>query len=93
MIQNKNAEIRHWASKAAQVVVGNLFYACGVNLAINPLHFYSGGFTGIAQLLRLFLLNVVHIPQINIKTGFRYKPVQRFQQVIGQPLRQVKAQN
>ena len=64
MIQNKNAEIRHWASKAAQVVVGNLFYACGVNLAINPLHFYSGGFTGIAQLLRLFLLNLVHIPQI-----------------------------
>jgi uncharacterized membrane-anchored protein YitT (DUF2179 family) len=51
-------------SKIVLILLGNIFYAMGVNLAINPLHFYSGGFTGIAQLLRLFLLQVLHVPQI-----------------------------
>lgn len=51
-------------SKIFLVVFGNIFYAAGVNLAINPLHFYSGGFTGIAQLLRLLLVQVLHLPQI-----------------------------
>lgn len=52
------------ARKAALIILGNLFYAFGVNFCINPLHFYSGGFTGIAQLIRLFLLSVLHVPQI-----------------------------
>ena len=50
-------------------VVGNLVYAVGVNVGINPLHLYSGGFTGIAQLIRTFLIQVVHIPEI---PGFDY---------------------
>ena len=45
-------------------VVGNLTYAAGVNLMINPIHLYSGGFTGIAQLIRTFLLQFMHLPQI-----------------------------
>ncbi len=45
-------------------VFGNLFYALGVNFGINPIHLYSGGFTGIAQLIRTFLLEFLHIPQI-----------------------------
>lgn len=45
-------------------VVGNLIYAAGVNIGISPLHLYSGGFTGIAQLIRTFLIHVVHIPEI-----------------------------
>ena len=45
-------------------VLGNLFYAAGVNIGINPIHLYSGGFTGIAQLIRTFLLEFLHIPQI-----------------------------
>ena len=52
------------AEKAAMTVAGNLIYAMGVNLMINPLHLYSGGFTGISQLIRLFLLEVLHLPQI-----------------------------
>lgn len=52
------------AEKAAMTVVGNLIYAMGVNLMINPIHLYSGGFTGISQLIRLFLLEVLHLPQI-----------------------------
>ena len=50
--------------KAGITVLGNLTYAAGVNLMINPIHLYSGGFTGIAQLIRTFLLDFLHIPQI-----------------------------
>ena len=45
-------------------ILGNLTYAAGVNLMINPIHLYSGGFTGIAQLIRTLLIDVMHIPQI-----------------------------
>ena len=45
-------------------VLGNVLYACGVNLMINPIHLYSGGFTGITQLIRLFLTGFLHIPEI-----------------------------
>ncbi len=46
------------------IVLGNLSYSAGVNLMINPIHLYSGGFTGIAQLIRMLLLDVLHFPQI-----------------------------
>lgn len=57
-IAKKNIE------KITLITLGNLFYSMGVNLCINPLHFYSGGFTGIAQLIRMFLLDFLHVPQI-----------------------------
>ncbi len=50
--------------KIIMIIVGNLSYAAGVNLMINPIHLYSGGFTGIAQLIRTFLLDFLHVPQI-----------------------------
>lgn len=50
--------------RAAITVLGNLTYAMGVNLMISPIHLYSGGFTGITQLIRTFLLEFLHIPQI-----------------------------
>ena len=50
--------------KIIMTVAGNIIYAAGVNLMINPLHLYSGGFTGIAQLIRLFLLSVLHLPEL-----------------------------
>ena len=50
--------------KTGLIVLGNLSYAAGVNLMINPIHLYSGGFTGIAQLVRTFLLDFMHMPQI-----------------------------
>lgn len=57
---------RTW-EKIILVVAGNLFYACGNNLAIMPLHLYSGGFTGIAQLIRTVLIQILHMP---VPTGF-----------------------
>ena len=63
---NKVKEIKK--SKKFEIVLltvfGNLIYAMGVNLGINPIHLYSGGFTGIAQLIRTFLVEFLHIPQI-----------------------------
>ena len=55
---------KKFADKVLLTILGNVTYAAGVNLAITPLHLYSGGFTGIAQLIRTFLLEVIHIPQI-----------------------------
>lgn len=52
------------ASRVAMTVAGNISYAAGVNLMINPIHLYSGGFTGITQLIRLFLVEFLHIPEI-----------------------------
>lgn len=50
--------------RIAITVLGNLTYAAGVNLMINPIHLYSGGFTGIAQLVRTFLIEYLHVPVI-----------------------------
>ena len=50
--------------RVGMIILGNLTYSMGVNLMINPIHLYSGGFTGIAQLIRTFMLEILHIPQI-----------------------------
>ena len=60
----KNNFDKRLIDKIFLTVIGNFIYAAGVDLAITPLHLYSGGFTGIAQLIRTFLLEVIHIPQI-----------------------------
>ncbi len=43
-------------------VGGSLLFALGVNLIIIPLGLYNGGFMGIAQLLRTFLVSFLHLP-------------------------------
>ena len=55
---------RKTVERIGMTVVGNLIYAMGINLMINPLHLYSSGFTGISQLIRMFLIEVLHVPQI-----------------------------
>lgn len=52
------------ADRIVMTVTGNIIYAAGVNLMINPLHLYSGGFTGITQLIRLFLVEFLKMPEI-----------------------------
>lgn len=50
--------------KVALTIVGNVIFAAGNNLCIMPLHLYSGGFTGVAQLLRTFVINLTGIESI-----------------------------
>lgn len=52
------------AYRIGMIILGNLTYSMGVNLMINPIHLYSGGFTGITQLLRTFLIEFLNVPQV-----------------------------
>lgn len=42
-------------------VLGGFLFAFGVNLIIMPMNLYNGGFMGVAQLLRTFVVSVLHI--------------------------------
>ena len=39
---------------------GSLLFAAGVNLIIMPMKLYNGGFMGVAQLIRTFVVSVLH---------------------------------
>jgi len=41
---------------------GSLLFALGVNLIIVPLGLYNGGFMGISQLIRTFVVSGLHLP-------------------------------
>lgn len=49
-------------AQAAYAVVGSLMFAIAVNQLIIPLNLYNGGFTGISQLIGLFLKEKLHLP-------------------------------
>lgn len=55
---------RKFLNQAILILAGNFIFALGVNQIITPMNLYNGGFTGIAQLLRIFLINYVGINQI-----------------------------
>lgn len=57
-----DAKKREKLVQAVYTVSGSLIYALGLNLLITPLGLYNGGFMGIAQLIRTFLVGVLHIP-------------------------------
>lgn len=46
--------------------LGSLLFALGVNLIIMPLDLYNGGFMGVAQLIRTFVVSVLHVDAGNI---------------------------
>ena len=46
------------------VVGGNILFAVGVNVIISPMNLYSSGFTGMSMLIRMFLLDFLHFPEI-----------------------------
>ncbi len=46
--------------------LGSLLFAAGVNLIIMPLKLYNGGFMGVAQLIRTFIVSVLHVNAGNI---------------------------
>ena len=51
-------------SRIAMAVGGNILFAFGLNRIISPMNLYSSGFTGISMLLRLLVVDFLHIPQI-----------------------------
>ena len=57
--REKAAEQQPWlkeeGSRALGIILGSVIYALGVNLFLRPLHLYSGGFMGFAQLLTTVL--------------------------------------
>ena len=42
------------------IILGNIIYAVSINVLITPMSLYNGGFLGMAQLLRLFFVKVLH---------------------------------
>lgn len=63
-IETSNIEKKRRMQNIIFVIVGNIMAAGSVNLIITPMHLYNGGFTGLAQLIRMFFLEVLHLPQI-----------------------------
>ena len=59
-----NADRKHTLSRIALVIVGNLLFFFFFYMIITPMNFYSCGFTGMSMLLRMFLVNILHVPQI-----------------------------
>ena len=47
--------------KFINATLGEILFCIGLNLFIVPMGLYTGGFLGIAQLIRTFLLNTLHI--------------------------------
>ncbi|MDD5822963.1 MAG: YitT family protein [Firmicutes bacterium] len=60
----KNLDKKKFATQAFLIVAGNIIFAVGVNQIITPMNLYNGGFTGISQLIRTVMINVLGIPEI-----------------------------
>ncbi len=58
----KDAKKKEQVVQTVYVVGGSLLFALGVNSIIVPLSLYNGGFMGISQLLRTFLVSGLHLP-------------------------------
>ena len=65
----KESEKRQNLNQLAWAIGGAFLFAVGINLIITPLGLYNGGFMGMAQLIRTFLvefLNLSFLGQIDI---------------------------
>ena len=58
------AKRKHLIHRILLVIAGNIIFAIGVNVIITPMNLYSSGFTGLSMLIRMFLLDILHVPQI-----------------------------
>ena len=61
MLKGINDKKKEEIIQTASIVAGCLIYAIGLNMLITPLALYNGGFMGIAQLIRTFMVSVLHI--------------------------------
>lgn len=60
------------AMRLALSFLSCILYAIGINWFIVPLGLYSGGLLGICQLLRTFLIEVLHFPDVVDYSGIFY---------------------
>jgi len=51
---------------AGLIVAGSMLYALGMNLFLTPLHLFSGGGVGLAQLLTLFFEQFIRVEGLNL---------------------------
>ena len=75
MLEKMNGKKKENLTQGAYIVIGCLTYAVGLNMLITPLDLYNGGFMGIAQLIRTFLVSVLHFqmpPGMDIAGGIYY---------------------
>ena len=54
------------AKNAGLIIGGSLLYALGMNLFLTPLHLFSGGGVGLAQLLTLFIEQFIDVGSFNL---------------------------
>ena len=54
------------AKNAVLIIGGSLLYALGMNLFLTPLNLFSGGGVGLAQLITLFLENLIDVGNLNL---------------------------
>lgn len=54
------------AKNAGLIIGGSMLYALGMNLFLTPLHLFSGGGVGLAQLLTLFLETFIDVGSFNL---------------------------
>ena len=54
------------AKNAGLIIGGSLLYALGMNLFLTPLHLFSGGGVGLAQLITLFLEQLITVGNLNL---------------------------
>ena len=58
-------DLKQESGKIGLSIVGAFLYAAGLNLFVVPAGLYTGGFMGIAQLIRTLLVNGLHLPLQN----------------------------
>ena len=54
------------AKNAGLIIGGSLLYALGMNLFLTPLKLFSGGGVGLAQLITLFLEQLINVGSFNL---------------------------
>ena len=54
------------AKNTGLIIGGSMLYALGMNLFLTPLNLFSGGGVGLAQLITLFLENLIDVGNFNL---------------------------
>ena len=64
MSKLKNINMKKMLYDGFLIILGDIIFAVGINQIITPLNLYNGGFTGIAQIIRVVLIDYLNVPEI-----------------------------